>query len=1324
MSDNDNLSIGDGYCKIIAKLRTLYYKLQERRVKTLTLVEHQHMIQFYPAPNFDALDQSAKSLMDSQSCTNDDNLPKTISIAIRQVKRLLVQLQSDGNDQLGDSKPSGDLMKAEEILTSIEEDLSSVTSSIDTAIKSINAKKTEQDKTLGCITDATSECSDISNGHKSIDTIDECTPEIKSIPKAGGKGSWPCNKCNTTNHSARKRCTKCMSWRGGRMKRNRYYSKLPKPTRKNKTTISKTTSEYWDNLSTNKKGNGEVIMPQKDDFMYPNIGKKHITHYPQIQVEFLSTQLATASANGNDGKDYEKRIKVNLSFGRESTGRSVLSEEAKSFLLPNRNNKWKKERPKKRRVKVGRTRLLPGTKQIDKVFDDWLDNRKSEWKKKRLRKKRHRALLLDTGSNISGSDYSDIMKELVHKAALAVRTINEEDIQNKKDGHSNISILANETVPYLMASIKRPRGRPRKDQGRGKLFCKYPRGRICVYEGCGRYKQWGCKGYCMAHHTMIQGEKKRKKLIVRRRSPKKWSKLVKMKGKPILKKKAACGQCDACSREDCGECIYCLDKPKFGGASRIRQRCIKRQCLNMRRSRMIKPLVKESARSLADTVKEWKPDTVTEDEDDEMSGTKSTSSSERQKFIRKWNRLSTQTKLMNACKEVNVACGRAPVVQLRKRLMIWLNETYPKEVKASARLLAGTIIERMKIQRPRGRPRKNQDDLGSRKRRRHSSLEQPVSAKSSNQYAKIYNPSIRGKKIRITGDAVEAVAASTSSLVEAIIEEESIDPSDLKVGSRVLVDDNGVLFNATIYKRRQKMGVHEVLIHYDVHRKTTLHWVSADRVTYILPQSDDKPKKRKRRAKKRFASSSTIRFGNDVSSSYGIDMTTDSTRRRTTPKRFVARPSKSGEGVEDGDKEYLATAVTIKPPMDKKRVDNSIKRQKSCLGNNDSMVKKGGKYLVGTPVQKVFNAEEDGRPRPFWGEVVSYCSDTKLYLIRYEDKDEEEILEEEMDTIAMDPSSRKRRARARRQKERELAKALVSKKNLTVKMRKEATRGVEDDNTARTVDNWATFKPRRLVWARDGAELHPALLLSADRGKNGNAVIEWASTQRVVTVPKSRISFALTSRPRRIRNTSPPTSHAPKNTRKTKRNMQSRKEIKSEPVTIKREDSAYDEDTDKEEEEEEEKEMIDWTRVKEEDTDDEGSEEKDTNNEEQVFMPDMPTSDSNISRERDNEVPKTSESSTDMAEAEDVPQTNTAAAKSKGNVKSSRGQAQKPPPLRRQLVWARDNQNSVALHPAYLIREDRGRYGNAEIEWASTHRIATVPKANITWELQSRSRRG
>ena len=40
-----------------------------------------------------------------------------------------------------------------------------------------------------------------------------------------------------------------------------------------------------------------------------------------------------------------------------------------------------------------------------------------------------------------------------------------------------------------------------------------------------------------------------------------------------------CGACDACVREDCGACRHCLDKPKFGGPGKLRQKCIHRRCI-------------------------------------------------------------------------------------------------------------------------------------------------------------------------------------------------------------------------------------------------------------------------------------------------------------------------------------------------------------------------------------------------------------------------------------------------------------------------------------------------------------------------------------------------------------------------------------------------------------------------------------------------------------------------------------------------------------------------------------------------------------------------
>mmetsp|Transcript_13716 Transcript_13716/g.27575 ORF Transcript_13716/g.27575 Transcript_13716/m.27575 type:complete len:404 (-) Transcript_13716:468-1679(-) len=44
------------------------------------------------------------------------------------------------------------------------------------------------------------------------------------------------------------------------------------------------------------------------------------------------------------------------------------------------------------------------------------------------------------------------------------------------------------------------------------------------------------------------------------------------------KRTVACGQCDACCRNDCGACLNCLDKPKFGGNGIRKQSCLERKC--------------------------------------------------------------------------------------------------------------------------------------------------------------------------------------------------------------------------------------------------------------------------------------------------------------------------------------------------------------------------------------------------------------------------------------------------------------------------------------------------------------------------------------------------------------------------------------------------------------------------------------------------------------------------------------------------------------------------------------------------------------------------
>ena len=40
-----------------------------------------------------------------------------------------------------------------------------------------------------------------------------------------------------------------------------------------------------------------------------------------------------------------------------------------------------------------------------------------------------------------------------------------------------------------------------------------------------------------------------------------------------------CFNCEGCKTPDCGECIYCKDKPKFGGRNSLRRPCSKKVCI-------------------------------------------------------------------------------------------------------------------------------------------------------------------------------------------------------------------------------------------------------------------------------------------------------------------------------------------------------------------------------------------------------------------------------------------------------------------------------------------------------------------------------------------------------------------------------------------------------------------------------------------------------------------------------------------------------------------------------------------------------------------------
>lgn len=43
-------------------------------------------------------------------------------------------------------------------------------------------------------------------------------------------------------------------------------------------------------------------------------------------------------------------------------------------------------------------------------------------------------------------------------------------------------------------------------------------------------------------------------------------------------RRGSCRECPGCLADDCGQCLYCLDKPKFGGQDVKKQRCIRRRC--------------------------------------------------------------------------------------------------------------------------------------------------------------------------------------------------------------------------------------------------------------------------------------------------------------------------------------------------------------------------------------------------------------------------------------------------------------------------------------------------------------------------------------------------------------------------------------------------------------------------------------------------------------------------------------------------------------------------------------------------------------------------
>ena len=110
-------------------------------------------------------------------------------------------------------------------------------------------------------------------------------------------------------------------------------------------------------------------------------------------------------------------------------------------------------------------------------------------------------------------------------------------------------------------------------------------------------------------------------------------------------------------------------------------------------------------------------------------------------------------------------------------------------------------------------------------------------------------------------------------------------------------------------------------------------------------------------------------------------------KSRKSPVKEATSTARSGVTFQRNSE--LAAAITPSPAKKKPRFDATAPDKKP-------------RYWIGTSVSKVFYDADKGVARPFSGKITAYDPEKRLYLITYEDGDEEEMNDEELGKIVVD----------------------------------------------------------------------------------------------------------------------------------------------------------------------------------------------------------------------------------------------------------------------------------------------------------------------------------